>query len=273
MVCNALFLLLSIMEQNSYKSVLLTGVVILGVATVTGSYLISRTNFSIQNVGTATTLDGKLTNTIAVSGDGKVSAKPDMVTINVGASELAKTTKEAMAQSNAKIAEVLNVLKMNNIPDKDIQTSELSLAPEYDWSTTPRQLKGQRATQRLTVNIKGLDPQSDKVATIIDALSQINNLEMGGITYDIEDKTALFSQARELAFKKAQQKATELAKLGGVELLRPVSITDDVVNYNPPMYLQNSYLAEKSVAADGGSQLPTGQLELQIQVSVMWGIK
>ena len=261
------------MEQPGYKSILLLSVVILGVSAVVGSYLLSRTNFSIQNVGTATTLDGKLTNTISVTGDGKVYAKPDMVIINVGASEIGKTTKEAMAKSNAKIAEVMNILKMNNIPETDIQTSELSLAPEYDWSTTPRLLKGQRATQRLTVHIKGLDPQAEKVATVVDALSQINNLEIGGISYDIEDKTTLFTQARELAFKKAAQKAGELAKLGEVELLRPVSITDEVVNYTPPMYLQNNYMVEKSVAADAGGQLPTGQLEIQIQVSVLWGIK
>ncbi|MBQ9553680.1 SIMPL domain-containing protein [bacterium] len=38
------------------------------------------------------------------------------------------------------------------------------------------------------------------------------------MNYDIDDKTDLYSQARELAIKKAYQKASDLAKYAGVKL-------------------------------------------------------
>lgn len=261
------------MEKTRYHGVIIISVVLLSIATVFGSYFISKTNFTIQNTGTTTTMDGKLTNTISVQGDGKVYAAPDMVTITVSASELAKTTKEAQSKVNDKINEVLKILKDNNIPDKDVQTSNLSLYPEYDWSITPKYLKGQRATQGLTINIKGIDPKAEKVSNIIDDISQINNIELGGITFDIEDKTPYFSQARELAFKKAKQKADELSKLGGVELLKPVSIADATVDYYPPMYSRNQYFADTVQGAGESGQIPTGQLEINIRLDVMWGIK
>lgn len=260
------------MEKNHYHGVIIFSVALLATTTVLGSYLISKTGFSIQNVGTATTMDGKLTNTITVNGEGKVFANPDMVTINVGASELAKTTKEAMAQVNDKINKVLDILKSNNISSQDIQTSSLSLAPEYDWSSSTKIFRGQRASQQLTINIKKITPNSDKVTGLIDSITQINNIELNGITFDIEDKTDLYSQARMLAFQKAKQKATELAKLGEVELLKPVSITDTNVNYYPPMYSQNSFIAQRSLDS-GSSQIPSGQLELSLNVDVVWGIK
>jgi hypothetical protein len=220
-----------------------------------------------------TTTSGQLTNTIAVNGDGKVFAKPDMVIINVTASELANTTKDAMAKVNDKINQVMDILKTNNIPEKDVQTSNISLSPEYDWSTTPKYLKGQRATEGLTINIKKIDPTAEKVSAIIDAVSAINNIELGGITFDIEDKTPFYTQARELAFQKAKQKADELAKLGGVELLKPVSISDTSVNYYSPVY-SNAYMMNATKSADSaGSQIATGQLEVDITVNVMWGIK
>lgn len=259
-------------RTNRDTAVILVSVLVLGAALVLGSYFISRTGFTIQNAGTVSTPDNKLVNTIAVNGEGKVFAKPDMVTISVSASELAKTTKEAQALVNQKINQVLEILKSNNVPEKEIQTAEISLYPEYDYSTI-RYLKGQRATQRLNINLKGLDPQAEKISNILDAISQINNIEIGGITFDIEDKTPFFSQARELAFQKAQQKAAELAKLGGVELLKPVTISDAAVDFYPPMYSRNTYMADTVQAGGNTSQLPTGQLEILIRLDVVWGMR
>ncbi len=261
-------------KPNRYHTVIIISVIVLSAATVLGSYFISKTNFSIANVGSPTPIDNKLTNTISVNGEGKVYAKPDMVRISVSASELAKTTKEAQALVDTKIATVLQILKENGIADKDIQTDELSLYPEYDWSTSLRYLKGQRATQRLAVKIREIDQNTEKVTTIIDQISGINNIELSGITFDIEDKTPLFSQARELAFKKAKQKAEELAQLGGVELLKPVSISDMAVDYYPPYYAtMNQYAAEQVRTGGGDSSLPTGQLDVSIKVEVLWGMK
>ena len=116
------FLFVLMDKKNNYHGIILISVVIISLATITGSYFISKTNFSIQNTGTATTMDGRLSNTIAVNGDGKVFATPDMVRIDISVSELASTSKVAQSKVNDKISQVLNVLKTNGIPEKDIQT-------------------------------------------------------------------------------------------------------------------------------------------------------
>jgi uncharacterized protein YggE len=58
----------------------------------------------------------------------------------------------------------------------------------------------------------------DKASQLIDQVSRIDGIQINGINFDIEDRTHLFSQARTLAFEKAQQKAQELAKLAGIKI-------------------------------------------------------
>ncbi len=62
---------------------------------------------------------------------------------------------------------------------------------------------GQRATQSLTVTIKNIDPQGQKVGTLIDALSQVNGIKINSVSFDIFDKIKLQTEARASAFKEA----------------------------------------------------------------------
>jgi uncharacterized protein YggE len=143
--------------------------------------------------------NGKISNTISVTGDGKINAKPDMAQVTVGFQETASTSREALDRVSQKINQVTKILKDNGISDKDITTSNLNVYTEYDYSNTSRRIIGQRASETLEVKIKNLDDKATKASKIIDEVSAINNIQINGIYFDIEDKTKLFSQARELA--------------------------------------------------------------------------
>jgi len=211
---------------------------------------------------------------ITVNGDGKALGIPDMVTINVGVSELAKTTKEAKTKADEKIAQIMDILKKNKVDDKNIKTSDLSFSPEYSWDSGKQTILGQRVRQTLTITLKNITKEDTQVTSIVDAVGEINGIEVNGITFDVEDKKELFSQARKLAIEKAEQKAKEMASLTGVTLLKPISIRDNSTNYMPPMYGLQNFKAE-SVAMDSGtgSSLPVGQLEVNVDIEVIYEIK
>ncbi len=258
--------------MHRYHLTILLSVVILGASIFgTASYL-SGQGILVRTPAPTVTTDGKITNTILVNGEGKVYATPDMVEINITATELSKTSKEAQTIVNQRIQQIMEVLKDQGIPEKDIQTVELSVTPEYDYGTT-RTLLGQRATQRLNVKMKKITPQNEKITTVIDKVTELNGIEVGSIVFDIEDKTALFSSARELAFQKAKQKAIELAKLGEVSLLKPVTISDAAVEYYPPVLYRNQFAADSSLTSNGGSSVALGQLEVSVRLDVTWGIQ
>lgn len=253
-------------ETTIIASVILICLTILGAA-----WSLKNTGISIQNTGSSSET---IQNSISASGEGKVFASPDIVRINAGISNTAKTTKLAQENVNQKLNVILGVLEQNDIPKKDIKTNHLSIHPEYEWTERGgRQLVGQRASQNLTIKISDIDKTPERATQIIDALAEINGLELGSVDFDIEEKKELFSKAREEAFEKAKQKAAEYAELGDVTLLKPVNISDVTVQYNPPVFSNVARMDMAEKQALGGSSLSAGQLEVTAMVNVVFGIR
>ena len=200
-----------------------------------------------------------------------------MVQLSIGFQETASTSKEALTKVNSKIDSALKILKDNGIPDSDITTSNLNVYTEYDYSSSSRRVVGQRASENLEVKVKKIDNKATKAVKIIDELSTIDNLQMNSIYFDIEDKTELFSKAREMAFNKAQQKAEELAKLSKVKLVKPVSISDSTYDITPIAYSANvAQFKTAAVSLDnasGGSQISSGEMDITANLSILWGIE
>lgn len=251
----------------------LTPVIVISAALILSALIFSRTGIYIKNTGGVES-NGKISNSISVTGDGKVSAKPDMVQITVGFQELAPTSRAALDKVSDKVESAMKILKDNGIPDSDITTSNINVYTEYDYSNNVRRIIGQRASESLSIKVKKIDAKATKPAKIIDELSSIDNLQMNGIYFDIEDKTKFFTQARELAFKKAEQKATELAKLSGVKLMKPISISDNTYDVSPRPYVSN--VAEMKTMAmnqSADTQISTGEMGISTNLSILWGIE
>ena len=68
---------------------------------------------------------------ISVTGEATISVPPDLAQIEAGVTSDAKTAREASEANNAAMGKVLQALKAAGIDDKDIQTSRLSLQPQY----------------------------------------------------------------------------------------------------------------------------------------------
>jgi uncharacterized protein YggE len=68
---------------------------------------------------------------ITVTGEGSVEAKPDMATINLGVTTEGTTAAEAMAANSVQLGAVLEQLRAAGIEDRDLQTSGLSLSPNW----------------------------------------------------------------------------------------------------------------------------------------------
>lgn len=250
-------------------------IAIIALTIILSAIFISRTGIYIKNTGGVES-GGNISNTISVTGDGKISAKPDMVQLNISFQETAPTSKEALNKVNEKIDSAMNILKNNNIPDSDITTNNLNIYTEYDYSSSSRKIIGQKASQTLEVKIKKIDDKATKATKIIDELSAIDNLQINGISFDIEDKTEFFSQARELAFNKAKQKAEELAKLSKVKLNKPISISDSTYDISPLPYTTNVAQLKSMSSADsmsGGGQISTGEMNISANLSILWGIE
>jgi uncharacterized protein YggE len=202
-------------------------------------------NIAIKDSSNHVNQAGNVTNSIAVQGEGKVFAQPDVFLLDLGVSKLANSTATAQTQTKQVMDQVISLAKELGIESKDIQTTNLSINPEYDYLNGTQTIKGYRANHSLTLKIRKLDT----VDAIIPKISFDNDIQIASMRYDIDDKTAFYSQARKLAYQKAEQKAKELAELASITLDKAISISDQVIQNYPiyPMARQINALAADMV--------------------------
>ncbi|MBP9779826.1 SIMPL domain-containing protein [Candidatus Gracilibacteria bacterium] len=242
--------------MNSYISP-----IIIGFAIVVGSWLVAT------NINHTSVITSEQSNNLSVSGDGKAFAKPDTFIVTVLAEEKSKNTKDGFALVNTKIAQIKKALLDNGIAEKDIQSNNISINPNYVYDNGKSTIDGFIASHGLTVKIRNLE----NVDTILSSVSTIANLQIQSTSYDIDDKTPLYKTARELAIAKARQKAEDMAKASGITLGRILSINESQ-GYAQPMSNQYYARAEMDSVAPG-SGISAGELEISTTVSITYEIR
>ncbi len=237
--------------------------VILGIAIVIGSWIIAT------NINHTSVITTDKTNNLSVAGDGKVYAKPDTFILSVLSEEKSKTTKDGFARVSERIAQVKDLLTKNGIVDKDIQSTNISINPSYNYDNGKTTIDGFMASHGLSIKIHNLD----SVDAILSGVSAIPGVQIQSTSYDIDDKTSLYTEARDLAIAKAKQKATDIAKSSGISLGRILSIGESQGYVSP---VANQYFAEaKAMSADmvSGGGVSAGQLEISTTVSISYEIQ
>jgi uncharacterized protein YggE len=215
-------------------------------------------------------------NTIFVFGTGTALARPDMIQMSIALSKTAQTTKMAQEEVNRMVKQAMKVLKDANIEDKNIKTASLRFNSEYEYIKGRRTLVGQRAEQILTFSIEGIDSDNEKASAIIDQLIQINGIELNQVDFSVKNSAEYFVKSRELAYKKAVEKAEQYAELSKLKIAKVLNISENRTQQISPiqnrLYKQRVAFTEAADAAmaDDATSLPTGELEITTNISVLF---
>ena len=212
--------------------------------------------------------DGSGSQGISVSGEGRVSVAPDMAVLSIGVSAKETTVAAANSAAQAAMDRLLGSLKGAGIEDKDIQTSQFSINPEYDYQFNEQKLTGYRVTHMLQVKVRDIDRAGEVIDGGVEAAGDL--VQVGSISLTVDDTSALSNQARELAMADAKAKAQELARLADVNLGKPISISESSYTPSPPVY----YGAERAAlpATGGVTEISPGELEVVVSVQITYGI-
>jgi uncharacterized protein YggE len=219
------------------------------------------------------TRDAGERSTVSVSGAGTVLARPDMAAMSVSISHVAPTTRQAQETVNAKVRQTLDILKEAEIEDKDITTASLRFNPEYEWRGGKNVFIGQKAEQSISFSVYDIQKDSTKVPGLIDKIALVDKVSLSRVQFDVKDKTELYSKARELAYRKALDKALQYAGLSGMKIGRALSISEtDGAGFAPVAQNKMMYrgAAGEVSAADTSTSLPTGELEITSRVVVVF---
>ena len=202
---------------------------------------------------------------ISVTGEAQISVAPDIAFVDAGVATDAKTAREASEANNNAMTKVFAALKAANIDARDIQTSRLSLQPQYAPNRSgPSPVVGYRASNRVTVRIHDVS----KVAGVIDTLVGAGANDIGNVAFEVSQASKLLDDARAQAVTDARRKAEIYARAAGVTLGSALSISEGG-SAPQPMF------RAKAVGGMPASPTPIAQGEetLSISVNVTWAIK
>ena len=200
---------------------------------------------------------------ISVTGEATISAAPDLAQIDGGVTSDAKTAREASEANNKAMGLLLLALKSSGIAEKDYQTSQLSLQPQYALNkSSPSPVIGFRASNRVTVTVRDVA----KAGSVIDTLVTNGANEIGGISFLVAQPSKLLDEARPKAIADARRKADIYAQAAGVTLGAPLTISEESSS-GPVAY------RKMSAGIASAAPIAPGEETLRISVSVSYEIK
>ncbi|WP_066555463.1 SIMPL domain-containing protein [Croceicoccus bisphenolivorans] len=163
----------------------------------------------------------------------QVMGDPDKAMVGAGVTTRAQTAVAAMQQNATQMDAVLKKLKALGVPDNRIQTSGITLNPQYQYNNSTQQPRflGYDATNTVSIELRDLE----RVGPVLDALVAAGANNLNGPTWGVVDDTSRKAQARKAAFDQAMAQAREYARMAGYGNVRLLAI-EESMGYSQPMY-------------------------------------
>ncbi|MEH7827567.1 SIMPL domain-containing protein [Gemmobacter sp. JM10B15] len=201
---------------------------------------------------------------ITVTGEGRVASAPDMAMISLGVTTEGDTAAAAMAANSAETAKVIANLTGSGIAAADIQTTGLSLNPNWISSSSGENaINGYIASNMVTVRLRKLDG----LGIVLDSAVKDGANTLNGIEFGLVDLAPKLAEARKRAVADARARAEQLAGAAGVSLGKITAIVE-MPGYSAPMPMMR--MAADASAA--GVPVAGGELETTAQVTISWEI-
>lgn len=204
---------------------------------------------------------------IQVVGVGDAEARPDIARFEIGIAAQRPDVAAAREASAALQTQVLDAIRAGGVAAEDVQTTHLSIQPEYEYSSGGRNLLGYTARNSVNVRVRDLD----RLASIIDSAVRAggNEVQLHGIGFELDDPEVVRAEARAEAMARARSSAEQLARLAGVELGDPVAIDEVPVGSEGPAPMMRMALD----AAPASTPIEPGTTRVQVQLRVRFAIE
>lgn len=207
------------------------------------------------------------TRAVSISGEGKITALPDIAAFNIGVLTEKKTVVDAQKENTDKMNKITAGLKKIGVDEKDIKTTNYNIYPQYDWIDGRQILRGYQLDQSIQVKVRKLD----KLGEIMTQAGELGANNVSGLNFTIDDPEVLRQQAREQAILQAKAKADTLAKMADIKLGKLISFTE----FSPESPIYYDYAKSAAGGIGGGGPAPSiqsGSLEVIITVNISYEV-
>ncbi|HET7281821.1 MAG TPA: SIMPL domain-containing protein [Sphingomicrobium sp.] len=218
----------------------------------------------------STAMAQQITQTIAgtrldISATGEVTRVPDVAIISAGVVSRSASASGALQDTANRMSQVLAALKRAGVADRDIQTSNVSLNPEYRYPENQSpQLVGYTASNNVTVRFRDISSSGK----ILDALVAVGANQINGPTLTVDKPESALDEARAKAVAIGRARAELYAHSLGLRVVRIVSVNESggyAVPPPVPMMMAQARKADTSIEA--------GQQKLQVNVAMTFELQ
>lgn len=200
-----------------------------------------------------------------ISATGEVARTPDVAIITAGVVTRSQTAAAAIQDAADRMQRVRAALKRAAITDRDIQTSNISLNPEYKYDNNqPPQLVGYTASNQLTVRFRDIR----NAGKILDALVSQGANQINGPNLIVDNPDAALDEARTKAIAAGRARAELYARSLGMRIVRLVAVSESSGGYQPPVPMM---MAARAKAAD--TNIEPGEQKLDVTVSMTFELQ
>lgn len=215
--------------------------------------------------GEAPSVPASVLSSIRVSGDARVSARPDRVQIDLGVQNQAPLSQAAAAANAQQLEAMLAAVRKAAGPGAQLKTVSYSLSPNYQYHPNGGEptLTGYTALNVVQVTLDDLA----RIGDVIDAATRAGANRVQGIQFTLRDPDAVRAEALREAATRARAAADVLAAALNLRIVRVLTVEESSPQVVPVRMFKT---AARAVA--GPAEVPTpveaGTLDVSANVAL-----
>ena len=205
--------------------------------------------------------DGTL---LQVSAHGETHRVPDVAQISAGVVTQNIDANAAMQSNAQRMSTVIAALKKAGVAERDIQTSSISLNPQYKYGDNqPPTITGYQASNTVNLRLRELGKAGD----VLDALVKQGANQINGPTFTLDKPDAALDEARTNAVRNAQTRANLYATATGLKVRRIVSMSESGGMQQPRPMMMARYA---SASAAEPTPIAAGENTIGVDINVVY---
>lgn len=201
---------------------------------------------------------------LTVQGTGQADGTPDVLTAEFGFNSSAPSAAAALSQNNAEVNQALLALSSKGVAQSDVQTTGLTLAPQYIYPNGVQTRNGFAATNTVTATLRDVKTAGDAIDAVVNATGDAATIN--ALNFSFANPAQVEDQARAHAVHQAVAHAAAMAAAAGRRLGPVCSLTDNTQPSLLPPYHSGAFAASNSQSAavpvEPGSQTESDQVTM-----------
>lgn len=204
-------------------------------------------------------------NTITVSGVGSAAGRPDIANLEMGVDMSGGDIAAVFSEVNTTIEQVIAAVVAAGVASEDIRTTGLDIFTEGPYGALDPQAAQERV-YRVSNRVRVTVRDTAAVSAVINAAVEAGANNLFGLTFGIDNRAALETQARAAAMEDARARAAELAALSGATLGEVIVVQENSGFFGPFDALRN--LGNQGLGGGDGATIEPGGLSVTVQLQV-----